>query len=82
MVDGRSPLKLADTFSKALKHYMVENDIPQNVIAEKCGLSKQAISNLFNRNNISLEKMEMLAKAVGCEVVFSFKSLEDTNENP
>lgn len=36
-------------FTKSLKKFMIDNNISQNDIAIRTGLSKQAISNLFNR---------------------------------
>lgn len=61
-----------NTFTLELKKYMLDNNISQNDIALKCGLSKQAVSNLFNRDNISLDKMKMLANACECDVCFTF----------
>lgn len=61
-----------NVFTLELKKYMLDNNISQNDIALKCGLSKQAISNLFNRENISLDKMKMLAEAANCDIHFSF----------
>lgn len=63
-------------FAKELKKVMIDNDINQNELAEKCNISKQAISNLFNRDNISLDKMMMLAKGCNCDFDFVFKSLD------
>ncbi len=70
-----------NTFAKAFKKYMIENEISQNEIAEKCNLTKQAISNLFNRNNISLDKMLMLANAAGCKIDFVFNKSDDPDQN-
>lgn len=70
-----------NTFAKAFKKYMIENEISQNEIAEKCNLTKQAISNLFNRDNISLDKMLMLSEAAGCKIDFVFSKSNDLDNN-
>lgn len=64
-------------FAKSLKKYMIDNNINQNQIAEQSGLTKQAISNLFNRDNISLDKMFMLANACQCSLKFEFVPLDN-----
>lgn len=63
-----------NTFATAFKHYLIEHNISQSDLAIKCNISPQAVSNLLNRDNISLDKMNMLVNAVGCELVFGFVS--------
>ena len=64
-------------FAKTFKKYLVDKEISQNEIAEACGLSKQAISSLMNRNNLSLDKMLMLADAANCNIDFVFTPKSD-----
>ena len=63
-------------FGKVVKKHLIENDLQQNMIATKTGLTKQAISNLLNRDNISLDKMLMIANALDCDLEIKLKPRE------
>lgn len=66
-------------FGKIVKKYLIENDLQQNVIATNTGLTKQAVSNLLNRDNISLDKMLMIADALNCDLEINLKPREKQN---
>lgn len=55
-------------FSLQVKEYLLRNNLKQKDIVEKLGLSKNAISQSLNRDNISLDKMILIADALGCDL--------------
>lgn len=55
-------------FSLQVKEYLLRNNLKQKDIVEKLGLSKNAISQSLNRNNISLDKMLLIADALDCDL--------------
>ncbi len=55
-------------FGRKIKQYLLDNDLKQQYIVDKVGLSKNAVSQLLNRDNISLDKMLMIANALDCEL--------------
>lgn len=67
-------------FSVVVKEYIKMNNISQNEIAEKTGVKKAAMSNLLNRDNISLDKMQAIADALDCELVIELKPKTKTSE--
>ena len=50
------------------KKYLLRNNLKQKDIVEKLGLSKNAISQSLNRDNISLDKMLLIADALDCDL--------------
>lgn len=55
-------------FSLQVKEYLLRNNLKQKDIVEKLGLSKNAISQSLNRDNISLDKMLLIAEALDCDL--------------
>lgn len=55
-------------FSLQVKEYLLRNNLKQKDIVEKLGLSKNAISQSLNRDNISLDKMILIADALDCDL--------------
>lgn len=55
-------------FGTLIKNYLTENKIPQKTIANNLQVGENTISNLLNRDNISLDKMLMIAKALNCDL--------------
>lgn len=55
-------------FSLQVKEYLLRNNLKQKDIVEKLGLSKNAISQSLNRDNISLDKMLLIADALNCDL--------------
>lgn len=55
-------------FSLQVKEYLLRNNLKQKDIVEKLGLSKNAISQSLNRDNISLDKMLLIADALDCDL--------------
>ena len=60
-------------FSLAVKQFLIENDLKQKYIVDKLGLSKNAVSSSLNRDNISLEKMQLIADALDCDLEITLK---------
>ena len=60
-------------FSLAVKRFLIENDLKQKYIVDKLGLSKNAVSSALNRDNISLEKMQLIADALDCDLEITLK---------
>ena len=55
-------------FSLQVKEYLLRNNLKQKDIVEKLGLSKNAISQSLNRDNIPLDKMILIADALDCDL--------------
>lgn len=55
-------------FSLQVKEYLLRNNLKQKDIVEKLGLSKNAVSQSLNRDNISLDKMLLIADALDCDL--------------
>lgn len=55
-------------FGKIVKNYLTENKITQRTIANNLQVGENTVSNLLNRNNISLDKMLMIAEAINCDL--------------
>lgn len=53
---------------KLLKHVMIDSDLTNNELAERCGKSKQAMSNLLRQDNISINQLKSICDAMGCEL--------------
>ena len=51
-----------------VKEYLLKNDLKQQLLIEKLGISKSAVSQLLNRDNISLDKMRAIADALDCDL--------------
>lgn len=68
-----------DDVTLAIRHIMLDKDIRQKDICIATGLSKQAISNLLNNRteNITLDTLNKLCKAVGCKLSIDIEDTED-----
>ena len=67
-------------FGKIIKTYLIEHDIKQQYIVDKLGVSKNAVSQLLNRDNISLDKMLMIAEALDCDLKIELIPKEQENK--
>lgn len=57
-----------NVFGNVVKHYLIENDLTQKSIGDKLNTSRNTVNNLLNRDNISLDKMLMIAEALNCDL--------------
>lgn len=55
-------------FGYIVKEYLLKQNLKQQLITDKLGTSKGAVSQLLNRDNISLDKMQAIAKALNCDL--------------
>lgn len=60
-------------FGRAVKHYLTEYDVKQKSISQNLGVTEGAISQLINAENISLDKMQMIAKGLNCNLEIILK---------
>ena len=68
-------------FSLQVKEYLLRNNLKQKDIVEKLGLSKNAISQSLNRDNISLDKMILIAEALDCDLEIKLVPKSDSQHN-
>lgn len=70
-----------DDVTLAIRHIMLDKDIRQKDICIATGLSKQSISNLLNNRteNITLDTLNKLCKAVGCKLLIDISDIEENN---
>lgn len=68
-----------DDVTLAIRHIMLDKDMRQKDICSATGLSKQTISNLLNNrtDNITLDTLNKLCKAVGCKLSIDIEDIED-----
>ena len=55
-------------FGNIVKHFLVDNNLQQNDIAKNANITKANVSQLLNRDNISLDKMLLIAEALDCDL--------------
>lgn len=60
-------------FGNTVKHFLLDNNLQQNDIAKNAKITKANVSQLLNRDNISLEKMQMIADALDCDLEITLK---------
>lgn len=60
-------------FGYAVKKYLLDNNLKQQIIADNSGISKGAISQALNRDNISLDKMQAITDALNCDLEITLK---------
>ena len=60
-------------FGRAVKHFLTEYDVKQKSISQNLGVTEGAISQLINAENISLDKMQMIAKGLNCDLEIILK---------
>lgn len=68
-------------FSLQVKEYLLRNNLKQKDIVEKLGLSKNAISQSLNRDNISLDKMILIAEALDCDLEIKLVPKSNSRHN-
>lgn len=57
-----------NVFGNVAKHYMLDANITQREIADKIGCNPNTISQLLSRENVSLDKMLLIADALDCDL--------------
>ena len=62
-----------NNFGYTVKKHLLDNGLKQQIISDKCDLSKGAVSQLLNRDNISLDKMIMISEALDCDLEITLK---------
>ena len=73
---------LLNDFYNILIKYMEMNSIKRTQLAEKLGVSRSAISQLFNKSpNISLNKISEIAIAIGLRIKISSDQIDKPKEN-
>jgi transcriptional regulator with XRE-family HTH domain len=70
-----------NNFGYVVKKYLLDNNLKQQSISDNSELSKGAVSQLLNRNNISLDKMLMISEALNCDLEITLKPRIDSSEN-
>ncbi len=55
--------------AKPLKMAMIEKGITQNAVADKIGITPQALNNILQRDNLTFAKASAIADALDCDVV-------------
>ncbi len=64
---------IVNIFGNTVKHYLLDSKITQKEIAEKIGCNANTISQLLSRDNISLDKMLLIANALDCDLEINLK---------
>lgn len=57
-----------NAFGYVVKKYLLDNNLKQNDIVENSTMTKANVSQLINRDNISLDKMLLIADALDCDL--------------
>lgn len=77
----RSPIdesvKRGERLEPVLK-YLIEKDVTVAQLAEKCGVSRQAMNKRLIADNCSLKDMEEMAKAAGYKFVWEWIPDDET----
>lgn len=59
--------------TKIIKKLLVDKEINTVELAKRLGCGTANIYNKYKRNNFSVNELEEIANAVGCQLVISFK---------
>lgn len=59
--------------SKRIRMAMIDKGIKPRHLEQTTGIKSQLISNSLNKDNMTFKRVEMLAEALGCEVVLRDK---------
>lgn len=71
-----------ETIGERIRRLRKKNDLGLNVLAEKVGMSSQALWNLENDVvGKSFVKLAPLAKALGCRIDDLFPEMDETQED-
>lgn len=73
-------VKILNLFGNVVKHYLIDNDLTQKSIADTLNTGRNTINNLLNRDNISLDKMIMIADALDCDLEINLKPRSEKNK--
>ncbi len=66
-----------NVFGNVVKHFMVDTNTTQREIAVKMGCNPNTVSQLLSRDNISLDKMQAIAEALGCDLKITLEPRAD-----
>lgn len=55
-------------FGYTVKKYLLDNDLHQNDIVQNSDMTKQNVSKILKRDNISLDTMIKIADALNCDL--------------
>lgn len=69
-------------FGNIVKHYLLDNNLKQQDIINNLSISKGALSQLLNNDNVSLKKMLMIANALDCDLEITLKKRLDNSDLP
>lgn len=64
-------------FGNVVKHFIVDSNVTQREIAEKIGCNPNTVSQLLSRENISLDKMLLIADALDCDLKITLEPRGD-----
>ena len=67
-------------FGNIVKKWCIDNQITQQQIANNMMINQSAVANLLNRDNISLDKMQAIARALNCKLVIDLVPIDDTDK--
>lgn len=62
--------------NKTIKKIMIDKEINNSDLAMKMNRSQQYISNLLKQDNYSIDTLDRIAEALGCELVMEFREKE------
>lgn len=55
-------------FTFLVKEYLLKNNLKQKIISDNLNMSSSATSQLLSQDNISLNKMLLIAEALDCDL--------------
>lgn len=68
-------------FGYTVKRYLLDNGLKQNHIVENSDMTKANVSQLLNRDNISLDKMLLIAEALDCDLEIKLVPKSNSRHN-
>lgn len=70
-----------NAFGYVVKKYLLDNNLKQNDIVENSTMTKANVSQLINRDNISLDKMLLIADALDCDLEIKLVPKSNSRHN-
>lgn len=67
-------------FGVVVKKFLIDNNLNQKIISDKLHITKSAVSQLLNRDNLSLDKMLMIADALDCDLDINLVTRPDKSD--
>ena len=67
-------------FGEVVKEKLKEKGLKQQFLADTLSIDKSAVSHLLNRDNISLDKMQAIARALNCRLIIDLVPIDDNKE--